>query len=110
MSELVNNLALIYMNIGFTGVFIVCCMAYGLWYATKGKYKRQAKEKESAALNASFIEVLRNNTAVIENNSEVVRANTQQRQDEIKCLEKLSEKIDQISLNQTVCMDRQTRK
>jgi hypothetical protein len=61
--------------------------------------------------------ILENNTAAINNNTAVIEANTQQWQDEKRRLEALAERmcrhgeqLDELILNQKVCMDRQTRK
>jgi hypothetical protein len=54
---------------------------------------------------------------VIANNTAVIEANTLQRQNEKKCLERMDdrmvrhgEQLDELLSNQRICMDRQERK
>lgn len=116
MTDLMNDMTYMYMNIGVTGLVIVVGCVLLVWYFTKGRKEAEASRTRIAEEYARTSKIIENCTAVIANNTAVIEANTSQRQDEKRCLESIAdrmqrhgEQLDEIQKNQAVCMDRQRR-
>lgn len=113
MAELVNA----YMQLGVMGLIVVVGLWLLVWYFTKGKKQSEESKLRLIEEYARIGKVVENNTAVINNCSKVIEANTIQRKDEKRCLEAIAERmgkhgeqLDELLSNQRICMDRQNRK
>lgn len=124
MTDLMESMTYMYLQIGVSGLIIVVGLVLLVWYFVKGRKEAQANRVRVAEEYARNGKIIENNTAAINNNSVVIEANTQQRieekrqrNEERKCLEALAERItkhgeqlDEIQKQQAICLDRQQRK
>jgi|AGTN01.3.fsa_nt_gi hypothetical protein len=113
MEQIINS----YIQIGALGTFFVVALFAGLWWLTKGRKRSEEQKERQIQATAQNGKIIENNTAALNLCAEVIKANTQQRADEKRCLEKLDERmtrqgeqLDDIQRNQAICMDRQGRK
>lgn len=117
MTGVVESMAAVYLNIGFTGLFVVVVLALVIWYFTKGRKQSDASKLKLAEEIARNGKIIENCTEVIRNNTAVIEANTLQRQDEKRSLDKLDERMarhgeqhDEMLRNQAVAMALQGQK
>jgi uncharacterized protein HemX len=113
----VADLTTTYIQTGVLGTFFLVGMGLLIWYFTKGRKQMQDERERAIQEQASTKEVIRNNTAVIENCTEVIRASTQQRGEETRRISEVcdritrqGEQLDELLRNQAVCMELQKRK
>ena len=128
MEDFMQSLVYLYMNAGIIGVGFVVGAILLIWWLTKGKAQKLALHKEldkkydlraelehedrerQIAETAMLKEVLKNNTAVINNNTHVLTKNDALRKREVDILSELDNKIDALVQSQAICLDRNRRK
>lgn len=99
---------------GPTGFILVVAAFILIWWFTKGRKRSEELKERQIAVMAENGEIIKMCTAVIQNNSVVIEANTLQRKEDTKCLERLEDcfskqgsQLDEIQRKQAICMDRQ---
>lgn len=113
MDKLVGS----YAELGVAGFLIVVAAVILIWWLKTGRKQSEAIKTRLAEQLAINSKVIENNTAAVNNCTEVIKANTQQRQEDARYLceygqscHKHGEQLDTLIMNQKVCMALQDKK
>lgn len=114
MTDMVSSLTYAYLQIGVTGLIIVCLAVYFFYWMTKGKRRAEDAKMKQVEQDAKLGKIIENNTAALNLCTEVVKEIASQRDTEIQYLQRLDQRLtrhgdqhDEMLRNQAVAMDRQ---